>query len=153
MGVFTYSNASVGSVGLFMYISFNLLAIVVIFTENVFTIAFISVTSFISQETEGMYLIIREIIKLWFFSPYFSPILWAKHNLLKYLNKRLRIYAYKFQTTWRNKGIYRFVELQTHYSELLLHTYICICIYMYSATATATDQCLSAATGLSSWQP
>ena len=110
------------------------------FTEHVWTTAFIFVTSFISQETEGLYLIIRENNKLWFFSPYFSPILKAKHNPLKYSNKRLCIYAYAFQATWRDRGNYRFVELQTHYSELLLHTYICICIYMYSATATPTDQ-------------
>ena len=55
MGVFTYSNTSVGSGGLFVYIFLKLLAIVVIFTEHVLTIAFIPVILFISQATEGLY--------------------------------------------------------------------------------------------------
>ena len=41
MGVFTNSNTSVGSGGLFMHVSLNLLAIVVIFSEHVLTIVFI----------------------------------------------------------------------------------------------------------------
>ena len=77
MGVFTYSNTSVGSDGLFIYISFKLFIIAVIFTEHVLTIAFIPVTLFISQETEGLHLIICENNKLWFFSPYFLLFCWS----------------------------------------------------------------------------
>ena len=47
-----------------MHICLALIAIVVIFTEHVLTIAFIPVTLFIPQETEGLYLIIRENSKL-----------------------------------------------------------------------------------------
>ena len=50
-----------------MHVSLNLLAIAVIFTEHVLTIVFIPVTLFISQETEGLHLIIRENNSLWFF--------------------------------------------------------------------------------------
>ena len=50
-----------------MYISLNLLSMIVIFTEHVLTIPFIPVTLFISQETEGLYLIIRENYNFYFF--------------------------------------------------------------------------------------
>ena len=42
-----------------MHVSLTLVAIV-IFTEDVLTIVFIAVILFISQEIEGLYLIIRE---------------------------------------------------------------------------------------------
>ena len=47
-----------------MHISLNLVAIVVIFTEHVLTIVFFPVSLFISQETEGLYVIIRKNNKL-----------------------------------------------------------------------------------------
>ena len=59
MGVFINSKRSVGSGGLFMHVSLILVA-VVIFTEHVLTIVFITVILSISQETKGLYLIIRE---------------------------------------------------------------------------------------------
>ena len=68
MGVFTSSNTSVCS-GVYscIYISLMLLSIVCIFTEHALKIAFIPVTLFISQETEGLYFfIIRENSKLKF---------------------------------------------------------------------------------------
>ena len=68
MGVFIDSNTSVCSGGLFMHVSLNLLAIVV---ETCFDNRIYPVTSFISQETEGLYLIIRANNKLYLFSPYF----------------------------------------------------------------------------------
>ena len=58
MGVFTYSNTSVGSGGLFMHISFKMLVIVVVFTQYVSTIAFIPVTLFISEDCIRSYGII-----------------------------------------------------------------------------------------------
>ena len=60
MGVFTSSNTSVGSGGLLMHTPLKLLVIVVIFTEHGLTISFIPVTLFMLQETEGLYLVIRE---------------------------------------------------------------------------------------------
>ena len=71
IGVFTSSNTSVGIGSLFMHISLKLHVIVVIFTKHGLTISFIPVTLLISQETEGLYLIIRGKSDLWFFSPYF----------------------------------------------------------------------------------
>ena len=59
MGAFINSNRSVGSGGLFMHVSLTLVH-VVNFTEHVLPIVFIAVILFISQETEGLYLIIRE---------------------------------------------------------------------------------------------
>ena len=74
MGVFINSNTSVGSGGLFTHASLNLLAIVVIFTEHVLTIVFIPVTLFISQETEGLYSILRDNNNFIHFSPNVSSI-------------------------------------------------------------------------------
>ena len=59
MGVFINSNWSVGRGGLRMHVSLTLV-VVVNFTEHVLTIVFIAVMLFISQETEGLYLIIHE---------------------------------------------------------------------------------------------
>ena len=92
MGVFANSYISVGSGGLFMHASLNLLAIVVVFTEHVLTIVFIHVIVFISQDTAGLYLITCANNDLQSFSPYFSSFCSTKHNLLKYLNTMLCIY-------------------------------------------------------------
>ena len=60
MGLFTSSNTSFRSGGLFMHISLKLLVDIVIFTEHGWAISFISMTLFISQETEELYSIILE---------------------------------------------------------------------------------------------
>ena len=49
-----------------MHTSLKLLVIVVIFIEHGLTISFIPVTIFVSLETWGLYLIIREISKSYF---------------------------------------------------------------------------------------
>ena len=58
-----------------MRVSLTLVAIVVILTEHVLKIVFIPVTLFISQETEGLYLIMRENNNLKLFSPNVYSIL------------------------------------------------------------------------------
>ena len=85
IAVFTSSNTSVGSGGLFMHTLLKILVIVVIFTEHGLTIPFIPVLLSMSQETGAVFNHMRPL----FFSPYFSYILYVKQTLLEYLNKRL----------------------------------------------------------------
>ena len=52
-------NTSVGSGGLFMHISLKLFVVVVIFTDDVLTIALISVTLFISKYIKHLYWLLK----------------------------------------------------------------------------------------------
>ena len=67
IAVFTSSNTSVRSGGLFMHTSLKIFVIVVIFTEYGLRIAFIPVTLLMSQETESVFNHKRAS----FFSPFF----------------------------------------------------------------------------------
>ena len=87
MGVFTSSKTSVGSGGLFMLISLRILAIVVIFTENVLTIAYIPVTLFI------YIYIIFIILVLWVLHCMFSKFVHIFPDLII-------VYYFSFSSGW-----------------------------------------------------
>ena len=76
MGVFTSSNTSVGSGGLFMDMSLKLLAIVFNFTENILPIEFIPVTLSLTTEKGLLY---ARIVN-YFFLAIFSSILYSKYS-------------------------------------------------------------------------
>ena len=88
MGVFTSSNASVGSGGLFLHMSLKLLVIVVIFTEHGSTISLSPWHCLYHKNRGTLFNHTWEEYIMTFFAIVLLIVL-VKHNLFKHLNKEL----------------------------------------------------------------